>query len=216
MSAIWFAMSTCSREGSSTARSAAVEADLVPYDVRMSLRVQEELLPASEGVGAALAQLSRATGVYAHVLEQCSRVRGAPAPAADAFQACAALHFLQSNWADVLSHTYAEGSRDLAVRQQAYRERVRASEAAHEADMLERTRALKATELRRTRRGRRDLASFKLVLAQMQKHVQEMDEAKASHARHLLQGEGEIWDLVQSKVCGPAPSGSVWQRNSGS
>lgn len=175
-------------------------------DLRSSVAAYEQLLATGKAFTNAMLVLSRAAGDLASSFEGCSKTKGAHVEA-ETLQACAGLHFLTSNWAQVLADSFWKDFQiPLLSAFDTYRTACNERQMLHEKDLADKSRALKEIEARNIRNGLgrrgpgRDLASFKQLLGEMQQKVTEIDSAKADYYREVLNGEEEIWGLIQSKV----------------
>lgn len=175
-------------------------------DLRSSVSSYEQLLGSGKALTNAMLVLSRATAEFAESLETCSKTKGAHAQAEN-LQACAGLHFLTSNWSQVLADSFWKDFQiPLLSAFDTYRTTCNERQLMHDKLLAEKSRTLKETEARNIRNGLgrrgpgRDLASFKLLLAQMQQQVSEIDEAKADYYHEVLEAEEEMWEFIQSKV----------------
>lgn len=172
-------------------------------DISESLEAYERLLNASKNYTAAMLAMSKASTEMASALEDCSRLKGVHASGA-AFQAAGGLHYLKSNYEQLLCDTFwKEFSIPLLSQLDTYRTTVRDRQRAHEASMAEHSQLLKEIEAKYQKEGRqrrRDLDSFRAMLHELQHKVQEIEALKMQHYADVLYTEEQTWDFVAQKV----------------
>lgn len=172
-------------------------------DISASLDAYERLLSATKAYTTSMLAMSKASSELAEALEDCSRMKGAYANG-PAFQAACGLHYLKSNYEQVLCDTiWKEFSIPLLSRLDVYRTSVHERQLAHEATMATQSRVLKDIETKYQKEGRkkkRDLNSFRTMLAELQDKVNEMEDTKARHYTDVLDNEEQTWAFLASKV----------------
>lgn len=172
-------------------------------DIGASLQAYERLLGASKAYTSTMLAMSKASSELAEALEDCSRVKGAHAMG-PAFQAAGGLHYLKSNYEQVLCDTFwKEFSIPLLDQLDVYRTTVRERQVTHEKAIAEKSRLLKEIETKyqkEERRRKRDLNSFRLMLSELQEKLNELEEIKAQHYTDALEYEEQTWEYLASKV----------------
>ena len=172
-------------------------------DISASLGAYERLLSASKAYTASMLAMSKASSELAEALEDCSRMKGAHA-SGPALQAACGLHYLKSNYEQVLCDTFwKEFSIPLLSQLDVYRTSVHERQHAHEATLAAQSRVLKDIETKYQKEGRkkkRDLNSFRTMLTELQDKVNEMEETKARHYTDVLDNEEQTWSFLASKV----------------
>lgn len=172
-------------------------------DISASLAAYERLLNASKAYTTAMSAMSTASANLAAALQDCSVLKGAHA-CGTALQAACGLHYLKSNYEQVLCDTFwKEFSIPLLSHLDVYRHTVQDRQMAHELAMAEHSRALQEIEKSYQRQGvhkDRDLNSYRAMLHELQERVNEMDHTKAQHYMDALQTEEQTWDLVAQNV----------------
>ncbi|KAL4399391.1 fungal-type vacuole membrane protein [Malassezia pachydermatis] len=172
-------------------------------DISESLQAYERLLNASKTYTSAMLAMSKASSEMAEALEDCSRLKGAHI-SGPAFQAACGLHYLKSNYEQVLCDTFwKEFSIPLLSQLDVYRNSVRDRQIAHEKAIEDQSRILKEIEIKYQKEGRkkrRDLNSFRSMLSELQEKVNELEEIKAQHYTEALENEEQTWDFLASKV----------------
>lgn len=172
-------------------------------DICASLQAYERLLSASKAYTSSMLAMSKASSDLAEALEDCSRLKGAQS-SGPAFQAASGLHYLKSNYEQVLCDTFwKECSIPLLSQLDVYRTSVQERQLAHEATMATHSRVLKDIETKYQKEGRkkkRDLNSFRTMLTELQEKVHEMEDIKARHYTDVLENEEQTWAFLASKV----------------
>jgi len=172
-------------------------------DLVASLKAYEKLLSVSKAYTSTMLAMSKASSDLAHTLEECSRVKGAHMCGAT-FQAASGLHYLKSNYEQVLCDTFwKEFSIPLLSRLDAYKSAVHERQVIHENAVSEKSRLLKEIERRNQRQGKRherDLSSFRQMLSELQAQVDELDTLKLQHYTDVLESEEQNWEYLASKV----------------
>ncbi|KDN43794.1 hypothetical protein K437DRAFT_237021 [Tilletiaria anomala UBC 951] len=180
-------------------------------DLRASVQAYERVLGACKAYTNSMLVLSHASADLASALQECSKVKGAHEQA-DKLQACGGLHFLISNYSQVLADSFWKDFQiPLLESFDAYRQACNERQLLHEKQILEKSRMLKETEARNMKlgskggrgkgaEGGRDLNSFRRALAELQRQVDELDELKADYYNEVLESEQEMWEFIQSKV----------------
>ncbi|WFD28217.1 hypothetical protein MNAN1_003223 [Malassezia nana] len=172
-------------------------------DISASLQAYERLLSATKAYTTTMLAMSKASSELAEALEDCSRIKGAHAKG-PMFQAACGLHYLKSNYEQVLCDTFwKEFSIPLLSQLDLYRTNVRERQLAHESEMAQQSRVLKDIETKYQREGRkkrRDLNSFRTMLTELQAKVNEMENTKAQHYTDVLEHEDQTWAFLASKV----------------
>lgn len=172
-------------------------------DISASLHAYERLLETSKTFTSCMSAMSKASADMAAALEDCSSLKGAHACGA-AFQAACGLHYLKSNYDQVLCDTFwKEFSIPLLSHLDVYRQTVQDRQLAHEKTMSEQSQILKGIELKYQKQDRqrhRDLSSFRTMLSELQRKVNDMEEIKAQHYTEVLENEEYTWNLIAQKV----------------
>lgn len=172
-------------------------------DIDESLEAYERLLGASKAYTSTMLAMSKASSDLAQALEDCSRVKGAHACGPE-FQAACGLHYLKSNYEQVLCDTFwKEFSIPLLSQLDVYRNTVRERQSTHEKAIAEKSRLLKDIEARHQKEGKqrkRDLNSYRLMLSELQEKINELDDIKSQHYTDALEYEEQTWEFLSSKV----------------
>ncbi|KAJ1018558.1 hypothetical protein NDA16_004840 [Ustilago loliicola] len=147
--------------------------------------------------------MAKASSDLACALETCARVKGAH-ESGPGLQAASGLHFLKSNYEQVLCDTFwKDFSIPLLSHYDTYRSACTDRQVLHDKAVTEKSKELKDAEARNNRAGRkkeRDLNSFRRALAELQSHVDAIDELKAQYYNEVLDAEQEVWQFIESKV----------------
>ena len=172
-------------------------------DLRNSLNAYEKLLASAKAYTNAMLTMAKASSDLACALEECARVKGAHESGAG-LQAASGLHFLKSNYEQVLCDTFwKDFSIPLLSHYDTYRAACNDRQMAHDKAINEQSKQLKEAEARNIKTGRRrerDLNQFRRALAELQAHVDSLDELKAQYYNEVLESEEEVWQLILSKV----------------
>ncbi|KAK4688074.1 hypothetical protein P7C73_g2047, partial [Tremellales sp. Uapishka_1] len=172
-------------------------------DLRQSIACFEELMAAAKAYRNALLAMSSATAAFAAAMEACSRVKGCHSSNA-ALAGSAGLQFLTSNHEQILADgVYRQFEIPLLEALDNYKREVAERLAIYENGMQEQSNRIRKTEaenLKVGRRRKRDLQSFRLALAELQRQVDELDGLKARYHEEVLEGEDEVWEIVTSKL----------------
>lgn len=172
-------------------------------DLRTSLAAYEALLASAKAYTSAMLAMAKASSDLACALETCARVKGAH-DSGPALQAASGLHFLKSNYEQVLCDTFwKDFSIPLLSHYDTYRSACTERQVVHDKAVTEKSRQLKEAEARNNRAGRkkeRDLNSFRRALAELQSHVDAIDDLKAQYYNEVLDAEHEVWQFIESKV----------------
>ncbi|EST06971.1 hypothetical protein PSEUBRA_003600 [Kalmanozyma brasiliensis GHG001] len=172
-------------------------------DLRASLAAYEALLASAKAYTSAMLSMSKASSDLACALETCARVKGAH-DSGPGLQAASGLHFLKSNYEQVLCDTFwKDFSIPLLSHYDTYRSACTDRQVLHDKAVAQKSKELKEAEARNNRAGRkkeRDLNSFRRALAELQSHVDAIDELKAQYYNEVLDAEQEVWSFIESKV----------------
>ena len=172
-------------------------------DLRTSLAAYEALLASAKAYTSAMLSMAKASSDLACALETCARVKGAH-ESGPGLQAASGLHFLKSNYEQVLCDTFwKDFSIPLLSHYDTYRSACTDRQVSHDKAVSEKSKELKEAEARNNRAGRkkeRDLNSFRRALAELQSHVDAIDELKAQYYNEVLDAEQEVWQFIESKV----------------
>ncbi|EPQ27638.1 uncharacterized protein PFL1_04776 [Pseudozyma flocculosa PF-1] len=172
-------------------------------DLRNSLNAYEKLLTSAKAYTNTMLAMAKASSDFACALEECARVKGAHDSGAG-LQAASGLHFLKSNYEQVLCDTFwKDFSIPLLSHYDTYRAACNDRQLAHDKAITEKSKQLKEAEARNMRTGRRkerDLNQFRRALQELQAHVDELDELKAHYYHEVLESEEEVWEFISSKV----------------
>ncbi|SPO31969.1 related to IVY1 - phospholipid-binding protein [Ustilago trichophora] len=172
-------------------------------DLRTSLAAYEALLTSAKAYTSAMLSMAKASSDLACALETCARVKGAH-DSGPGLQAASGLHFLKSNYEQVLCDTFwKDFSIPLLSHYDTYRSACTDRQVLHDKAVTDKSKQLKDAEARNNRAGRkkqRDLNSFRRALAELQSHVDAIDELKAQYYNEVLDAEHEVWQFIQSKV----------------
>ncbi|PWZ00436.1 hypothetical protein BCV70DRAFT_199715 [Testicularia cyperi] len=172
-------------------------------DLRNSLSAYEALLSSAKAYTSAMLAMAKASSDFACALEACARVKGAH-DSGPALQAASGLHFLKSNYEQVLCDTFwKDFSIPLLSHYDTYRSACTERQVLHDKAITEKSKELKQAEARNNRAGRRkerDLNSFRRALAELQAHVDSIDELKAAYYGEVLEAEEEVWGFIENKV----------------
>lgn len=172
-------------------------------DLRTSLAAYEALLASAKAYTSAMLSMAKASSDLACALETCARVKGAH-ESGPGLQAASGLHFLKSNYEQVLCDTFwKDFSIPLLSHYDTYRSACTDRQVLHDKAVSEKSKELKEAEARNNRAGRkkeRDLNSFRRALAELQSHVDAIDELKAQYYNEVLDAEQEVWQFIESKV----------------
>lgn len=172
-------------------------------DLRTSLAAYEALLASAKAYTTAMLSMAKASSDLACALEACARVKGAH-DSGPGLQAASGLHFLKSNYEQVLCDTFwKDFSIPLLSHYDTYRSACTERQVLHDKAVSQRSKQLKEAEARNNRAGRkkeRDLNSFRRALAELQSHVDAIDELKAQYYNEVLDAEQEVWSFIESKV----------------
>ncbi|KAN0064157.1 hypothetical protein ACQY0O_003324 [Thecaphora frezii] len=172
-------------------------------DLRNSLNAYEKLLTSAKAYTNAMLAMAKASSDLACALEECARVKGAH-ESGPSLQAAGGLHFLKSNYEQVLCDTFwKDFSIPLLSHYDTYRAACNDRQMAHDKAINEKSKQLKEAEARNMRTGRRrerDLNQFRRALQELQAHVDELDEIKAQYYHEVLESEEEVWEFITSKV----------------
>lgn len=172
-------------------------------DLRTSLAAYESLLASAKSYTSAMLSMAKASSDLACALETCARVKGAH-ESGPGLQAASGLHFLKSNYEQVLCDTFwKEFSIPLLSHYDTYRSSCTDRQVLHDKAVSEKSKELKEAEARNSRAGRRkerDLNSFRRALAELQSHVDAIDELKAQYYNEVLDAEQEVWSFIETKV----------------
>ncbi len=147
--------------------------------------------------------MAKASSDLACALETCARVKGAH-ESGPGLQAASGLHFLKSNYEQVLCDTFwKDFSIPLLSHYDTYRSACTDRQVQNDKAVSEKSKELKEAEARNNRAGRkkeRDLNSFRRALAELQAHVDAIDELKGQYYNEVLDAEQEVWSFIESKV----------------
>lgn len=172
-------------------------------DLRTSLAAYEALLTSAKAYTSAMLSMAKASSDLACALETCARVKGAHDSGAG-LQAASGLHFLKSNYEQVLCDTFwKDFSIPLLSHYDTYRSACTDRQVQHDKAVTDKSKQLKEAEARNNRAGRkkeRDLNSFRRALAELQSHVDAIDELKAQYYNEVLDAEQQVWQFIESKV----------------
>ncbi|SNX88090.1 related to IVY1 - phospholipid-binding protein [Melanopsichium pennsylvanicum] len=172
-------------------------------DLRTSISAYEALLASAKAYTSTMLSMAKASSDLACALETCARVKGAH-ESGPGLQAASGLHFLKSNYQQVLCDTFwKEFSIPLLSHYDTYRSACTDRQVSHDKAVFDKSRELKQAEARNNRAGRnkqRDLNSFRRALAELQSHVDAIDELKAQYYNEVLDAEQEVWQFIESKV----------------
>ncbi|KAJ1036075.1 hypothetical protein NDA18_000221 [Ustilago nuda] len=172
-------------------------------DLRTSLAAYEALLASAKAYTSAMLAMAKASSDLGCALETCARVKGAH-ESGPALQAASGLHFLKSNYEQVLCDTFwKDFSIPLLSHYDTYRSACTDRQVSHDKAVASRSKELKQAEARNNRAGRkkeRDLNSFRRALAELQSHVDAIDQLKAQYYNEVLDAEQEVWQFIESKV----------------
>ncbi|SPO31856.1 related to IVY1 - phospholipid-binding protein [Ustilago trichophora] len=172
-------------------------------DLRTSLAAYEALLASAKAYTSAMLSMAKASSDLACALETCARVKGAH-NSGPGLQAASGLHFLKSNYEQVLCDTFwKDFSIPLLSHYDTYRSACTDRQVLHDKAVTDKSKELKQAEARNNRAGRkkeRDLNSFRRALAELQSHVDAIDELKAQYYNEVLDAEQEVWQFIESKV----------------
>ncbi|GAK68398.1 uncharacterized protein PAN0_083d6648 [Moesziomyces antarcticus] len=172
-------------------------------DLRTSLAAYEALLASAKAYTSSMLAMAKASSDLACALETCARVKGAH-DSGPALQAASGLHFLKSNYEQVLCDTFwKDFSIPLLSHYDTYRSACTERQVVHDKAVSEKSKQLKEAEARNNRAGRkkeRDLNSFRRALAELQSHVDAIDDLKAQYYNEVLDAEHEVWQFIESKV----------------
>ncbi|SJX66629.1 related to IVY1-phospholipid-binding protein [Sporisorium reilianum f. sp. reilianum] len=172
-------------------------------DLRTSLAAYEALLASAKAYTSTMLSMAKASSDLACALEACARVKGAH-DSGPGLQAASGLHFLKSNYEQVLCDTFwKDFSIPLLSHYDTYRSACTDRQVLHDKAVSDKSKELKDAEARNNRAGRkkeRDLNSFRRALAELQSHVDAIDELKAQYYNEVLDAEQEVWSFIESKV----------------
>ncbi|WFC97429.1 hypothetical protein MYAM1_000142 [Malassezia yamatoensis] len=172
-------------------------------DIEGSIQAYEQLLQASKAYTSTMLAMSKASSDLAQAMEDCSHVKGAHG-CGPALQAACGLHYLKSNYEQVLCDTFwKEFSIPLLSQLDVYRSTVHERQMLHERAIAEKSQMLKQIEKKyqkENKRRTRDLNSFRLMLSELQEKVNDLEEIKTQHYSDALEYEEQTWDFVSSKV----------------
>ncbi|KAI9632553.1 uncharacterized protein MKK02DRAFT_40858 [Dioszegia hungarica] len=172
-------------------------------DLRQSIACFEDLMAAAKAYRNALLAMSQATAAFAQAMEACSRVKGCRS-ANSALAGASGLQHLLANHDQLLADTvYRQFEIPLLSALDHYKLITADRLASYEQRLSEQSARIRKTEaenLRGGRRRKRDLDSFRLALAELQRQVDELDGIKAGYHEEVLEEEDEIWDTVLAKV----------------
>ncbi|CDU21972.1 related to IVY1-phospholipid-binding protein [Sporisorium scitamineum] len=172
-------------------------------DLRTSLAAYEALLASAKAYTSTMLSMAKASSDLACALEACARVKGAH-ESGPGLQAASGLHFLKSNYEQVLCDTFwKDFSIPLLSHYDTYRSACTDRQVLHDKAVSDKSKELKEAEARNNRAGRkkeRDLNSFRRALAELQSHVDAIDELKAQYYNEVLDAEQEVWSFIESKV----------------
>lgn len=172
-------------------------------DLRTSLAAYEALLASAKAYTSAMLAMAKASSDLGCALETCARVKGAH-ESGPGLQAASGLHFLKSNYEQVLCDTFwKDFSIPLLSHYDTYRSACTDRQVSHDKAVASRSKELKQAEARNNRAGRkkeRDLNSFRRALAELQSHVDAIDQLKAQYYNEVLDAEQEVWQFIESKV----------------
>ncbi|WFD41515.1 hypothetical protein MPSI1_000145 [Malassezia psittaci] len=172
-------------------------------DIEGSIQAYEQLLQASKAYTSTMLAMSKASSDLAQAMEDCSQVKGAHA-CGPALQAACGLHYLKSNYEQVLCDTFwKEFSIPLLSQLDVYRSTVHERQMHHERAIAEKSQMLKQIEKKyqkENKRRTRDLNSFRLMLSELQEKVNDLEEIKTQHYSDALEYEEQTWEFVSSKV----------------
>ncbi|SPC68127.1 related to IVY1 - phospholipid-binding protein [Ustilago sp. UG-2017b] len=172
-------------------------------DLRTSLAAYEALLASAKAYTSAMLAMAKASSDLACALETCARVKGAH-ESGPGLQAASGLHFLKSNYEQVLCDTFwKDFSIPLLSHYDTYRSACTDRQVSHDKAVASKSKELKQAEARNNRAGRkkeRDLNSFRRALAELQSHVDAIDQLKAQYYNEVLDAEQEVWQFIESKV----------------
>lgn len=172
-------------------------------DIHASLEAYERLLGASKAYTSTMLAMSKASSDLAQALEDCSHVKGAHT-CGTSFQAACGLHYLKSNYEQVLCDTFwKEFSIPLLSQLDVYRSTVHERQMFHEKAITEKSRLLKEIESKYQKEGKRrdrDLNTFRLMLTELQEKLNEIEDIKAQHYTDALEYEEQTWEYLASKV----------------
>ncbi len=189
-------------------------------DLRASVQAYEHLLQTCKAYTNAMLVLSRASADFAGALGECSKVKGAHQQA-DKLQACSGLHYLMSNYSQVLADSFWKDFQcPLLESFDTYRHACNERQVLHEKQILEKSKLLKETEAQNMRLGNprrkgdpgRDLNSFRRALAELQRQVDDLDQLKGDYYHEVLDAEQDNWEFIQSKVSRSEPGESLANR----
>jgi len=171
-------------------------------NLKASLHAYEDLMETSADYRAALMTMSKATAAFANALENCSGLKGPSYEASTRLQAASGLHHLMGNHWHVLAEV-SEKQFEKPLRQHldTYRTIIKERSASYERAIREKSQVIRDTEKRSMNRQERNLQSFREALTVLQRQVDDLDNMKASHYREINEHEGQVWDVVQGKVC---------------
>ncbi|KAJ9477228.1 Protein IVY1 [Pseudozyma hubeiensis] len=172
-------------------------------DLRTSLSAYESLLASAKAYTSTMLSMAKASSDFACSLEACARVKGAH-ESGPGLQAASGLHFLKSNYLQLLCDTFwKDFSIPLLSHYDTYRSACTDRQVSHDKAVSQKSKELKEAEARNNRAGRkkeRDLNSFRRALAELQSHVDAIDDLKASYYNEVLEAEQEVWQFIESKV----------------
>ncbi|PKI83371.1 hypothetical protein MVES1_002840 [Malassezia vespertilionis] len=172
-------------------------------DISASIHAYEKLLNASKAYTSTMLAMSKASSDLADAIQDCSHVKGVYT-CNSTFQVACGLQFLKSNYEQVLCDTfYKEVSIPLLSQLDDYKATVHERQMLHETAVMDKTRLVKEIEAKHQQEGnrsKRDLSSYRSMLAELQETLNEVELIKAQHYSDVLEYEQQTWEYVASKI----------------
>lgn len=181
--------------------------------------VDSQLMAAAKAYRNALLAMSSATAAFATAMEACSRVKGCRAANAGLAGASGLQHLIANHEQLLADTVYRQFEIPLLEALDHYKLITADRLVAYEKALHVQSGKIRKTEaenLKVGRRRKRDLQSFRLALAELQRQVDELDGMKAEYHEEVLQGEEEVGCTCDvfglRSACSPAELGSrAWE-----